>query len=809
MPLQPTQNPKLQHDSSLTIATGRGRKETKWKNQELTWSQLLARLAETVRTQETQEEYRAMSKPEQDDIKDIGGFVGGTLHGGRRKTGSVSWRQLVTLDADFARFDLWEQITLLWDYAAAVYSTHKYSRETPRLRLVLPLQRPVSPEEYQAISRRIAADVGVDQFDDTTYEPHRLMYWPSTSADGEYIFQWQDGPWLDPDAVLARYNDWRDPAEWPESTRTRDRRRKLADRQGDPLAKPGLVGQFCRAYSIEEALEAFLSDVYLPCEQPGRYTYAKGSTMGGLVLYDDGRFAYSHHATDPISGLLVNAFDLVRIHKFGDQDEEAAPGTPTVKRPSYLAMLDLARGDARVAAAHHTETLDRAREEFGAPEDSAQEPADTSWMQQMKTSRRGEYEATRGNLVLILQHDPHLTGCVAMDGLAHRPRIMRELPWGKAADSFWEDADDAALRHYMEAIYGIDAITKVMDARVMVQEQNRFHPIRQYLDALEWDEIPRVDSLLIDYLGVRDSPYVRAVTRKTLCAAVARIYRPGVKFDWMLTLVGPQGVGKTTLTKRLGQQWHTDSMYTLQGKDAMEQIQGFWIIELGELAAMRRSEEESLRQFLSRQEDTFRAPYGRNTATYPRQCIFIGTTNDWFFLRDRTGNRRFWPVEIPRDATPARNIWNDLDAVTVDQLWAEALTLWRAGEPLQLPADLENVAAALQELHAADEPKAGQIAEYLNTLLPPDWESRDLASRRAFLAGGEFGEEKDGTVQRERVCIMEIWQECFGGDPKQLTQAMVKELHEIMQRLPGWKRTENKIRFSHQYGVQRGYIRDV
>jgi P4 family phage/plasmid primase-like protien len=348
MSVQSAPSFKLQYDGPLVISVGASRKETRWKSKELLWSDLLEKLSHTTRTNETYAQYLAMTKDEQGERKDVGAFIGGTLQGGRRKTGAVSWRQLITLDADFARGDLWESFTLLWDFAAAVYSTHKHAPGSPRLRLVLPLARPVSPEEYQAIARRIAADVGIDQFDDTTYQPHRLMYWPSTSSDGEYVFQWQDGPWLDPDAVLARYGDWHDPAEWPESSRTKERRHKLAERQGDPLAKPGLVGQFCRAYSIEEALETFLPEVYLPCaDLPGRYTFAKGSTVGGLVLYDNGRFAYSHHATDPISGLLVNAFDLVRIHKFGDQDEDATPGADTLKMPSYKAMLAFAEADPK------------------------------------------------------------------------------------------------------------------------------------------------------------------------------------------------------------------------------------------------------------------------------------------------------------------------------------------------------------------------------------------------------------------------------------------------------------------------------
>jgi predicted P-loop ATPase len=458
----------------------------------------------------------------------------------------------------------------------------------------------------------------------------------------------------------------------------------------------------------------------------------------------------------------------------------------------------LCREDAKVAAARSEDTIARAREEFG----EAEAPQAAEWMLKLETDRKGDYMATRSNLVMIMQHDELLTGSVALDELAHRARILRDLPWGSAAGGYWDDADDAALRHYIEKVYNIDAVSKLLDARVIVQEQNKFHPIREYLAGLTWDGVPRVDTLLIDYLGAEDSAYVRAVTRKTLCAAVARVYEPGVKFDWMLVLIGAQGIGKSTLVKKLGGPWYTDSLYTLQGKEAMEQIQGFWIIEMGELAAMRHSEIEGLRQFLSRQEDTFRVAYGRNTETFPRQCVFIGTTNDWFFLRDRTGNRRFWPVEIPREARPKLSVWAHLTTETIGQIWAEAQELWQRKEALQLSSDIEIVATQFQAAHAEDEPRAGQIAEYLNTPLPEDWNSRDLASRRAYFNGSDFGGEPLGTKPRDRVCIMEVWQECFGGDPKSLNPAMTREIHEIVQALPGWKRADSKMRFGALYGVQ-------
>ncbi|MTI95406.1 MAG: hypothetical protein FH749_07940 [Firmicutes bacterium] len=342
----------IQHDDQLRIATGRNRKETHWKNKDISWSKLVDRLSQTSRTGETYAEYLQLSKPEQDDIKDVGGFVGGQLKNGRRKADSVINRQVLTLDADYAQGDLWASVETLLGCACAMYSTHKHCPEKPRLRLVLPLQRPVTPDEYQAIARRVAADLGIDFFDDTTYQPHRLMYWPSTASDGEFIFEYLDESWLNPDEILARYEDWQDQSRWPESSRAQNSRKKLADKQGDPYEKDGWIGAFCLTYDIADAIATFLPDIYAPAAD-GRYTYIPGSTAGGLVVYDGGKFAYSHHGTDPVSGQLVNAFDLVRIHKFGTRDEDAKPDTPITKLDSFKAMLTLAETDPQVQDTEH------------------------------------------------------------------------------------------------------------------------------------------------------------------------------------------------------------------------------------------------------------------------------------------------------------------------------------------------------------------------------------------------------------------------------------------------------------------------
>lgn len=802
----PGKTVKIKCDGSITIAEGRSRHAKTWKNRELLWSELVEKLSQTTRTRETFAEYQKMTKAQKDQVKDVGGFVGGALKNGRRKTDHISWRSLLTLDADYITGDFWAAVEVMLGCACVVYSTHSHSPSSPRLRLVIPLSRPVTPDEYPAVGRRVAADLGIDFFDDTTYQPHRLMYWPSTPADGEYVFKFLDAPWLDPDEVLARYPDWRDPSYWPESSRAQKARKKLAEKQGDPTEKPGLIGAFCRTYSIPEAIEAFIPDIYAPAG-PDRYTYIPGSSTGGLVIYDDGKFAYSHHGTDPISGLLVNAFDLIRIHKFGELDETAEPGTPTNQLPSYTAMIEFAQNDEATKRTLGEERLEKAAEDF------ATATTDEDWMTKLEYTKAGEIKVTLPNLVLILRHDPNLQG-IAYD--AHRGAIvlLKPVPWRKPTDwrgPDWSDDDDDSLQVYISNVYGIYSPAKIKTALVSASHERAFHPIRDYLNGLEWDGIPRVDTLLVDYLGADDAPYVRAVTRKTLTAAVARVMRPGCKFDYMLVLVGPQGIGKSTFFERLGGKWFNDSLNMNDTKDktAAEKLQGYWILEISELAGIRKAEIEAVKSFLSRQKDIFRPAYGRRTVEHPRQCIVVGSTNaDTGFLRDSTGNRRFWPVNVkagPRKMAP----W-DLDQATIDQIWAEAVEIWKADEKLFLDGPEAEEAIERQKAAMEADERLGLIREYLDRLLPADWENRTIVERQAYFQDGDFGQEAEGTVRRDRVCVAEIWCECFGRDLAAIKRFDMDEIHGLLRQIEGWERyagtPSGKLRFG-PYGIQRAYIR--
>ncbi len=800
----------IHHNGSFDIATGKNRKETHWRNREVQWSEFLRKICETHRTAEKYSEYMSAKKSRQDEIKDVGGFVGGYVNNGRRKSENILHRQLITLDIDFGtNNDVWGDFTLLYGNAAAVYSTHKHNPVTPRLRLIVPLDRPVGSDEYIAIARRIADNLDINIFDDTTFEPSRLMYWPSTAKDGEYVFEYQDGEWLCADEVLATYRNWQDASEWPVSDRVGDVIRREIKKQGDPLEKPGVVGAFCRTYSIDEAIETFLDDAYEACDIENRYTYKEGSTAAGLVIYDE-KYAYSHHGTDPASGKLCNAFDLVRLHLFGLRDEDVKEGTPGNRLPSYTSMVDFATKDSQVRKRIGIEKLKEVQDDFAGilDDENNENTPDVDWLEKMDVDGKGNYYSTTNNIRLILENDPLLKKRFAKNNFEKRELALDSLPWRTVnrITKYLTDVDDAGLRDYLETTYDITGMQKVKDGLDLTVEKFSFHPVKDYLNSVKWDEEKRVDRLLVDYLGAEDSAYVHAVTRKTLVAAVSRIFEPGIKFDYVLTLIGGQGVGKSTIVRKLGKEWYSDSFGTVQGKEAFEQIQGVWILEMAELAGLKKAEMETIKHFISKQEDRYRVAYGRRIENFPRQCIFIGTTNNKDFLKDPTGNRRFWPVDT-MEKEPLKSVWDDLDSYEIDQIWAEAVCLYKAGETRYLDKELEEVAYNKQREHSEIDERAGIIQKYLDTLLPTNWGEMDLYQRRNFLHGDELAAE--GTKQRDKVCVAEIWCECLEKPKADMDRYKTLEINKIMRGFEDWKEHnggKGTAKFK-LYGTQKCFVR--
>lgn len=779
----------------IAVSTGNSRMEKKWNLKEMELSEFRDRISQTIRTSETMEQYRKMSKAQQDDVKDVGGYVLGRLKGGRRKKDCVISRSALTLDMDYAHSDVTDQIEMFQSFGCFFYSTHKHTKEKPRLRLIIPLVREVTPDEYMAVSRKVAEEIGMELFDDTTYEPSRLMYWPSTSSDGEFFFYEIEGEPLNPDEVLAKYKDWKDVSTWPVSNRQHSIVQKDIKKQEDPLQKRGVIGAFNRTFTITQAIDTFISDVYQPSSMPGRYDYVPADSAAGVVIYED-VFAYSHHATDPACGKLMNAFDVVRIHKFGHLDSRASEETDATKLPSYKAMQEFASQNEQVRITLGKEREASARMDF----------AEADWKKELEYNRQGILINNLKNLLLILNNDENLKGIV-FNQLSDGMEIKGDVPWTHPS-KFWRDADDAQLISYIDLTYGNFSARNYDIAVSKVTDDRSYHPIKEFLSSLpEWDELPRVDTLLVDFLGAVDNDYVRAVTRKTLVAAIARVMNPGCKFDTMLVLSGPQGKGKSTLIAKLCGEWFNDSLLLSDTKDktAAEKLQGYWILEIGELAGLKKTDIETLRGFLSRQNDIYRAAFGRRATPHPRQCVFIGTTNADTYLRDITGNRRFWPVKVPGSDT--RHSW-ELTREEVEQIWAEALHYYKQKEPLHLPKELEPIAVKEQKEAMEQDEREGTIRDYLEMLLPENWDSMTLYERRNFINGSEFeGSRKVGVKKRNRVCNMEIWCECFGKERGNLKRQDANEIAAIMSGIEGWKRPEGKMRFSI-YGVVKGYVRE-
>ena len=801
------------NDRQITISAAGSRAADLWPAQRLLWSELVARLAAPVKGTETLEAYKRLKKGQQDQLKDVGGFVGGPLRDNRRKAANVLGRDVVTLDLDNIQPGQTDHVLRIIDglgCSHCVYSTRKHAPEAPRLRVLIPLDHMATADEYEPIARKAAEMIGIQMADPTTFQAARLMYWPSCCADSQYIYTYADKGLLSVDGMLGLYPDWRDVTQWPQVPGAPAPVR-MAAKQEDPRAKQGLVGAFCRVYDIPAVIDAYLPGVYTPVDGASdRYTYAAGSTAGGAVVYNGGLYLYSHHATDPAGGQLLNAWDLARLHLYGEQDDGAKPGTPTHRLPSYQAMRQRAMADPTVAELVNQERYATAARDFEGLEDSSGGDAgSTEWMRQLEVDGPDGYKRTVRNVTIMLECDPRLAGRIRLDAFADRLMAQCPLPWAhrqNRADLVpWTDTDDAGLRDYTERLLKFRGKDVVEDALALVASQHAYHPVREYLEGLTWDGQPRLDALLVDYLGAEDCAYTRAVTRKACVAAVARVYQPGIKYDTAIIISGPQGVGKSTVVARLAREWYTDSVTNLEGKDAMELLQGRWLVELGELAALKRAELQTVKATITRQEDQYRAAYARRAEQHPRQCVFWGTTNTRDYLRDPTGNRRFWPVDACVQP-PKYKPYADLTDEVVGQLWAEARAYYQMGEPLVLSEELEVEAERRRGEHTERDDLQGLIEEYLAKPLPDDWYKRtDLSWRLNYLTG-VIQVDDSHLVPRDRVCAAEVWRECLMERRPTPPIQEARRINHILESLPGWERTGDPQRFG-LYGRQRGFRR--
>lgn len=790
----------MKYDGSINLATGMSAKTKIWKNKKMQWSDLVKKLQEENQTNETYTEFKASTKEEQLHSKDVGGYVGGYLRAGRRKPENVVHRQLLTLDIDHAHLDLWEDFQLQFSNAAVLHATHSYNEDNPRYRLIMPLSREATADEYVATARSVAGLIGIELFDNTTFETNRLMFWPSSPKDIEYYCEAQDGPWVNVDEALASYLDWTDSSLWPTADKKFKEINALSKKQQDPDEKKGIVGAFCRTFSIVEVIENFLEDAYTPA-MGERYTYLKGTAAAGLMVYED-KFAYSHHGTDPCSGKLCNAFDLVRIHKFGHMDTDANE-TRATKLRSFKAMEDFARTNKQVKKIIASENISSSRYDF-AEEVEDIDPGNLEWTEGLEVDYKSKYTSSASNISIIFANDERLKGLFKRNTFDNKVYVSSTTPWRKVkTPEPIKNVDFSGVRNYLETVYGIVGNLKIEDALALEIEKMSYHPIQDYLSSLEWDREPRVDRLLIDYFGATDDIYTRAAMRKSLAGAVARVFVPGIKFDLVLTIVGKEGIGKSFFLKRLGGAWFSDTLTTVVGKEALEQIQGAWLIEIAELAGLRKAEVEAIKHFITKQEDMFRAAYGRTSETHKRQCVFFGTTNKRDFLKDPSGNRRFLPIDTCGDDITKRVF--DMTDEEVDQIWAEAVHLFKAGEKLYMNKEEEGFARDEQGRHSESDERRGLIENYLEVKLPEDWEGRNIYERRDYLTDPLAAK---GKTERDYICVAEIWCECLGKEKEDMDRYKTRDLNDILRSLEGWDPARSPRNFK-LYGKQKYYARKL
>lgn len=784
----------------FNIATAKSRVDKKLQNKEFTWDAFLNKIREPNMTQETAAEYAAFNKRRQDETKDVGGFVGGYLSSGRRLATSIVRRSIITLDVDNAQNDFWDKFCLLFECSAALYSTHKHTPESPRYRLIIPLSREVFIDEYAAICRLIASKLGIEQFDPTGYQPHRLMYWPSVSKNSEYIFQEQRGYLLPPDEILSEYENWQNISEWPRGTEEKKYIAATAKKQGDPLEKPGLIGAFNRAWPIEAAIEKYLPEIYEKSGVQNRYTYKKGSTSGGAIVYDD-KFIFSHHSTDPTCEILCNAFDLVRLHKFGLLDLESE--APVNKKPSYLAMCDFVASDPDIKQQIGQAKIEESRLAFKDVAAITKNSAgNLEWLKEMDVDRKGRYVVTINNIALILEHDPIFAGNLAFDDFKKQAVFCRDLPWRSIKKQpLLTDKDLANIENYIEKVYKIACNGKLERGLLVVLEKFTFHPIVNFITGLKWDGQPRVDTLLIDYLGAENTQYTREATRKSLVACVARVVQPGIKFDYVLTLIGDEGQGKSQLLDRLGGEWFSDTfnMQMLKGKEAYEQIQGFWIIEIGELSGMAKADVERVKGFIAARKDAYRAPYARTIEDRPRQCVFFATSNDFSPLRSQTGNRRFWPVST-YETTPVKNIFK-ITKDEIEQIWAEVFAIYKKGEALYLDARMTQIAKIVQANYTEENPLHDMIESYLQYKIPENWYKMIKWEKKEFIEN--YDENREDIFDRTTICIYEIW-EMVMDKKEHITPYGAKIIKQTMRDFPDWRKINEAVRFGIHYPRHKG-----
>jgi predicted P-loop ATPase len=740
----------------MIVATGTNRFSTNWVNRGFSWEGLIDYMRKNiVQTPETLDEYEGLDKDTRINVKDVGGILAGKLVDGetQRKEDNMDTAEILVLDADKnVPQDFIQRVdTLGWSYIT--YTTRSHTTEKPRWRLILPLSRAVTAEEYKPMACRIVEDLGVE-ICGCSFRLNQLMYFGSYSKNGNPpLFRSRSGKVVDVEDALTRpYNP-----ELFEGRITMGKKGKL----GDPRLLSGIVGAFCRCYSITETITKFLPDVYEATSDP--YRWGKiGGTSAGLVIYDNDSWCYSFHSEhDPAAegGHEHNSFNLVKVHKWGN-DFVACCKWIRQSLPNVVAE------DAKAAFQHVEEVVQKETKKRG------------DWVKAFERGDAAEVLPSPLNALLALTHDEALSG-VAYNDLKETIAVTTKLPWRPVMDGQWHDQDDRQLDLYLTKEYNQFKVRDIDNAFTSAYMGRRFNPLQDRLNSLPvWDSINRVETLFCDLFGAENTPINRIMTRKWLAAAYQRAFNPGIKFDSMIVLSGPTNIQKSRSIKTLALGFSTDTVSVADmedGKKASEKVVGIWIAELGELVGMKKADKEALKLYLSTECDRYRAAYGRYVIDRPRLTCFIGTDNTGLVLTDATGNRRFWPIECV-------DFKKELTEAEALQVWAEVKAKFST-ENLYLSREEETIANGIRENFFDVNPWEITIKEWL---------------------------VEDAKSGIEAATVKNIWVECLHKTFGDITMKDKTVISDIMLRLTGHKahnvRTGKREENKSVYGWSTGEV---
>ncbi len=761
----------------LRISCFTSRKDTVARPVTMTWKQLVGNLTNTRRTAETMKEWDAMTRDRRGAVKDVGGFTGGIFADGHRGNKTTVSRSCVTLDLDNGSYDpdvIIKAIGKRLNCAVCGYSTHSHRTGAPKIRLVIPLLKEMDGLDYENMTQQLVKDCGLTEYaDPTTHQRARLFYWPSASKDAPVWHRAIDGAPLLWDGAV--------PASAKSSAGADTEKAHSVQGAGmpplhdnDPRRREGIVGRFCTEFfPIGKAIERFLGNIYTPCAN-GRYAYRDAHSEGGLVILDGGLHAYSHHAnTDPAGRAArpFNAWDLVQLHVFGDAPDAFRRMT-VLARKALAGNLPGATGEehAKAGTCHGTSAVSEAG---NADSRTLVEDAERARIRSLLDCKKGGYPVSSGkNARIVMTCDPKLSRGLAYNLFEGCTEATPALPWfshthpGKTEPQRWSDMDFSQLMLYVSDHYDMQGRDAMADAASDIAVKNPRHPVRTYLDSLRWDGTPRLDTAIFRILGADETDATREMTRLFFLGAVGRVMKPGVKFDYMTILKGPQGCYKSTFCSTLFSPWFSDSLDITDDKDTRQHLTGAWGLEIGELAGMRRASVEQIKRFITQTEDRYRPPYGRNMEVHPRQCVFIGTTNSDHFLIDDE-NRRFCVITIEPTLRQYGNPLEQLRAEK-DQLWAEAYHLWQTGwkdKPLvlsKMTAEVQTLANRCANINRID-PLREAVYDYIMRPIPKNWDDYSPSERRNFYRCADSGRVADeNLVPRKFFSIYEMCAEFWG-----------------------------------------------